>query len=212
MREDEIIVISGEEEYKSSGVHKKIIAMLIAIAFAVALVTYAGVTLVYEKSTITVGAVAPPLKWAQGSDYTTAYNLGYATGWTLSGAETYFSITVKGSPELEITIDDIFRVVETDSRVASFKVEITDAISGTLKSPTDKITTLKLRFWTGDNPPTTDDQAVGVLDLEGNAGAKTAAMSIDDTLKVQIIIKLASDARESESAIVKIRFSDIATS
>jgi flagellar basal body-associated protein FliL len=209
---DGIIVIKGDEEENKK--HKRLIAILIAILLSIALITYTGVNLIYSPSTITVGVVELyPLKWAQGSDYATAASLGYATGWSLSTKETYFSITVKGSPELTVIIDDIFRVVNT-TNVVSFKVEIATVISGSLKSPTDKINTLKLRFWDGDTPPTSDadTQVKGVLNLEDPTGTKTVEMTIDDyydMLKVQIIIELASNALTTETATVQIRFTDI---
>ncbi|MEM3407764.1 MAG: hypothetical protein QXY18_04005 [Nitrososphaerota archaeon] len=208
---EEIIVIKGDEEDKK---HRRFIAILIAILLSIALITYTGVNLIYSPSTITVGVVKPPLLWEQGGDYGTASSLGYATGWSLSTNKTYFSITVRGSPELTVIIDDIFRVVNT-TNIASFKVEIATVISGSLKTPTDKITTLKLRFWDGTTPPTSDSdpQVKGVLDLEDAQGTKTSEMTIDDDydmLKVQIIIQLTSDALTTDYATVQIRFTDIA--
>jgi len=209
---DEIIVIKGNEEKNKR--HKRFIAILIAILLSIALITYTGVHLIYGTSTITVGVVELyPLKWAQGDDYLKAESLGYAKGWILSTQETRFSITVNGTPGLTVIIDDIFRVVNT-TNVESFKVEIATAISGSLKSPIDKIITLKLRFWDGDTPPTrdTDPQVKGVLNLEGDAGTKTNAMIINgnyDMLKVQIIIELDSNALTTDYATVEIRLTDI---
>ena len=196
---DEIIVIKGNEEENKR--HKRFIAILIAILLSIALITYTGVNLIYSPSTITVGVAKPPLLWEQGSDYTTAASLGYATGWSLSTNKTYFSITVRGSPELRVEIDDIFRVVNT-TNVASFKVEIATAISGSLVG---KINTLTLEFW--------DDSGVkGTLNLLAIQGTKTGAMTIDDDydmLKVRIIIELASGALTTDSATVEIRFTEI---
>jgi hypothetical protein len=208
---DEIIVIKGDEEENKK--HRRLIAILIAILLSIALITYSGVNLIYSPSTITVGVVEPPLLWEQGSDYTTAASLGYAEGWELSTSKTYFNITVKGSPELTVIIDDIFRVINT-TNVISFKVEIAKEISGSLKSPTDKIVLLKLRFWEGLTPPTsdTDPQVRGVLNLEDPLHTTTAAMTINgayDMLKVQIIIELASNALTTDSATVQIRFVEI---
>jgi|GEM_PF-7017418 len=198
---DEIIVIKGDEEENRK--HKRFIAILIAILLSIALITYTGVNLIYSPSTITVGVVEPPLLWEQGGDYTTAASLGYATGWSLSTNKTYFSITVRGSPELRVVIDDIFRVVNT-TNVASFKVEIATAISGSLVDK-NKINTLTLEFW--------DDSGVkGTLNLLANQGTKTGAMTIDDDydmLKVRIIIELASGALTTDSATVEIRFTEI---
>ena len=198
---DEIIVIKGDEEENKK--HKRFIAILIAILLSIALITYTGVNLIYSPSTITVGVVEPPLLWEQGGDYTTAASLGYATGWSLSTNKTYFSITVRGSPELRVVIDDIFRVVNT-TNVASFKVEIATAISGSLVDK-NKINTLTLEFW--------DDSGVkGTLNLLANQGTKTGAMTIDDDydmLKVRIIIELASGALTTDSATVEIRFTEI---
>jgi len=201
---DEIIVIKGNEEENKK--HKRFIAILIAILLSIALITYTGVNLIYSPSTITVGVVEPPLLWEQGDDYNTAYNLGYATGWTLSTNKTYFSITVKGSPELKVVIDDIFSVVNT-TKVVSFKVEIAEAISGSL---VDKITTLKLRFYNATDPIPTTDVAGKVLDLTKSYD-KTGALTIKrtDELNVQIIIELDSDALTTDYATVKIRFTDI---
>ncbi|MEM2083947.1 MAG: hypothetical protein QXV10_05485 [Nitrososphaerota archaeon] len=197
---EEIIVIKGDEEENKK--HRRFIAILIAILLSIALITYTGVNLIYSPSTITVGVVKPPLLWEQGSDYGTASSLGYATGWSLSTNKTYFSITVRGSPELTVIIDDIFRVVNT-TNIASFKVEIATAISGSLVG---KIDTLTLEFW--------DDTraVVGTLDLKALEGTKTAAMTIDDDydmLKVRITIILSSGALTTDTATVQIRFTDI---
>ncbi|MEM2928329.1 MAG: hypothetical protein QXP60_05140 [Nitrososphaerota archaeon] len=198
--EEEIIVIKGDEEENKK--HRRFIAILIAILLSIALITYTGVNLIYSPSTITVGVVKPPLLWEQGGDYGTASSLGYATGWALSTNKTYFSITVKGSPELTVIIDDIFRIVNT-TNVASFKVEIATAISGSLVG---KIDTLTLEFW--------DDTrgVVGTLNLKGSEGTKTAAMTIlddYDMLKVRIIIILSSGALTTDTATVQVRFTEI---
>lgn len=200
---EEIIVIKGDEEENKK--HRRFIAILIAILLSIALITYTGVNLIYSPSTITVGVVKPPLLWEQGGDYGTASSLGYATGWSLSTNKTYFSITVRGSPELTVIIDDIFRIVNT-TNVVSFRVEIATAISGSLKTPTDKIETLTLEFW--------DDTrgVIGTLNLEGSVGTTTGDLTIldnHDMLKVRIIIELASTALTTDYASVQIRFTDI---
>ena len=213
---DEIIVIKGDEEENKK--HRRSIAILIAILLSIALITYSGVNLIYSPSTITVGVVEPPLLWEQGSDYSTAASLGYAEGWSPSTNKTYFSITVKGSPELTVIIDDIFQIVNTTT--CSFKVEIAEALSGSLKD-NGRIDTLKLRFYNASDPvptnasdpvPTTDVTGK-VLDLTQGAGTKTGVLKIkasDDRLKIQIIIVLKQGALTSESATVKIRFTEIA--
>jgi len=202
---DEIIVIKGDEEENRK--HKRFIAILIAILLSIALITYSGVNLIYSPSTITVGVYEfYPLKWKQGSDYTTAESLGYAKGWSLSPKETYFNIIVNGTPELTVIIDDIFSVVNT-TKVVSFKVEIAEAISGSLVG---KITTLKLRFYNATDPIPTTDVAGKVLDLTKSYDI-TGALTIKrtDELNVQIIIVLTSNALTTDYAIVKIRFTDI---
>ena len=205
---DEIIVIKGDEEENKK--HRRLIAILIAILLSIALITYSGVNLIYSPSTITVGVVEPPLLWEQGSDYSTAASLGYAEGWSPSTNKTYFSITVKGSPELTVIIDDIFQIVNTTT--CSFKVEIAEALSGSLKD-NGRIDTLKLRFYNASDPVPTTDVTGKVLDLTQGAGTKTGVLKIkasDDRLKIQIIIVLKQGALTSESATVKIRFTEIA--
>jgi len=203
---DEIIVIKGDEEEKK---HRRLIAILIAILLSIALITYTGVHLIYSPSTITVGVVELyPLKWKQGDDYNTAYNLGYAKGWSLSTKETHFNIIVNGTPGLTVIIDDIFSVYNT-TNVVSFKVEIATAISGSL---VNKITTLKLRFYNASDPIPTADEPGKVLNLLESAGTKTGALIIkkpDNELNVQIIIELTEAALTTDYAIVQIRLTDI---
>jgi len=197
---DEIIVIKGDEEENKK--HRRFIAILIAILLSIALITYTGVHLTYSPSTITVGVVEPPLYWEKGGQYDEAASLGYATGWSPSTNKTYFSIIVKGSPELTVIIDDIFRVYNTTK--CSFKVGIVDALSGDLAP---KINTLKLRFYNKTSDPSTGKE----LDLKGGAGSTTDVLRIKagEFLKVQIEIALASGASTAQTATVTIRFTDI---
>jgi hypothetical protein len=199
---DEIIVIKGDEEENKK--HRRLIAILIAILLSIALITYTGVNLIYSPSTITVGVAKPPLYWEKGGQYDKAASLGYATGWSPSTNKTYFSIIVKGSPELTVIIDDIFRVYNTTK--CSFKVGIVEALSGDL---VPKIDTLKLIFYnsTSGSPDTGKE-----LNLKGEVGSTTDVLRIkaEEFLKVQIEIVLASGASTAQTAIVKISFIDIA--
>jgi len=197
---DEIIVIKGDEEENKK--HRRFIAILIAILLSIALITYSGVNLIYRPSTITVGVVEPPLYWEKGGQYDEAASLGYVEGWELSTKKTHFNITVKGSPELTVIIDDIFRVYNTTK--CSFKVRIVNALSGDL---VPKINTLKLIFYNETSDPSTGKE----LDLKGGADTTTDVLRIKagEFLKVQIEIVLASDALTTEYATVTIRFTDI---
>jgi flagellar basal body-associated protein FliL len=197
---DEIIVIKGDEEENKK--HRRLIAILIAILLSIALITYSGVNLIYRPSKITVGVVEPPLYWEKGGQYDEAASLGYVEGWELSTKKTHFNITVRGSPELTVIIDDIFRVYNTTT--CSFRVGIVDDLSGDLK---DKIQTLRLIFYNASKSPSQGKE----LDLKATQG-KTDVLKIDKTdryLKVQIEIILASNALTTEYATVTIRFTDI---
>lgn len=175
--------------------------LLIAIAIAAPLLSYAGVSLIYPDSTITSNVMTPPITWAQGDDYSEAATLGYAGSFALANSDSSFTVTVSGLSGGTVTIDKLLNCV-ADSGVTTFKVKISSALTGTLTSPT----TLKLRFWTGATAPTADGSTgvQAVLDLTDVVDTETTAtIAGDQTVFVQIVCELPTDSSGSSSVSIQ---------
>lgn len=93
--------------------------------------------------------------------------------------------------------------VTATSGVATFKVKISVALSGTL-SPA--VNTLKLRFWTGATAPTADGdaQVAVVLDLTAIVDTETVTtIAGSQTVFVQLICDYASSTTGSSSVSIQ---------
>ncbi len=174
--------------------------ILICISITAPLISYAGVSLIYPSSTITGNVnTAPPITWSTGADYATAQSMGFAGSFTQTNNAASFILTVSGLSGGTVTIDKLVNVVATSS-VATYKIQITTALTGTL-SPT----TFKLRFWTGATAPTGDVSAgvITVLDLTSAQGTETAAtISGNGTVFVQLVYSLGSAATGSSTVSI----------
>jgi hypothetical protein len=183
---------------------------LIGISISAPLVSYAGVSLIYPNSTMTSDVVSsPPITWTQGADYAAASALGFAGSFAQTNNAGSFTLTVSGLSGGTVTIDKLVNVV-ADSGVATYKIQITTALDGTLDP---EPTTLKLRFWTGGTAPTGDGSAgvITVLDLKSALDTETAAtIAGDESVFVQLVYQLASST--TGSSTVSIAPSSITTS
>jgi len=192
---------------RSGGRRDLYVAAASATIIVFLLAGYAVVNLVYNPSRLTVGVSEDPLVWEQGSDYQEAVSRGYASGFVRSANKTYMNVSVCGIPEATLVIDDLLHI-RNQTSVQTFNVEISSAISGSLVS-NDRIQTLKLRFWTGSVPPTTDN--VPTLDLTAPQNTITSDIqpNSDDIVKVQLVAEFRSGTLASEQAQVSIRIVDI---
>ena len=175
--------------------------LLIAIAIAAPLLSYAGVSLIFPDSTITSDVMTPSITWAQGADYSAAATLGYAGSFALANSDSSFTVTVSGLSGGTVTIDKLVNCI-ADSGVTTFKLKISIALAGTLTDPT----TLKFRFWTGATAPTSDVSAgvVAVLDLESVLDTETAdAIAGDQTVFVQMVCELPTDSSGSSTVSIQ---------
>ena len=175
---------------------------LVCISISAPLVSYAGVSLIYPSSTITSSVnSSPPITWTQGTDYPSASALGFAGSFAQTNNAASFTLTVSGLSGGTVTIDKLVNVVAT-SGVATYKIQITTALAGTL-SPAP--TTLKLRFWTGETAPTADGSAgvITVLDLKSALNTETAAtIAGNQSVFVQLVYQLASSTTGSSTVSI----------
>lgn len=199
---------------------KKLILLLVAMGTLIPTGALSGVNLIYPNSTPTIGdVISAPLAFAAGADSgSTSYYVttAWAGGGGLSNA-TSFTVTVLGTPGLQVVIDDISQLYN-QTALTNYKVKITTAISGTLVSNSRIDTTngIKLRVWTGSTAPTADgdSQVKRVITLHDGSSAtavntESAAitgmggspgMTSSTPFKIQIVIDLKTTAVSGETA------------
>lgn len=178
--------------------------LLGAIAAITPVVAYAGVTVVYPKSTHTVNVnTTPPITFAQGADYTVANNNGFASAFTLIENNGAFTVTLSSLSGGSVTIDKYANAVAT-ATVTTFKMQVGTAVSGTLDST--EIEILKIRLWTGGTPPTVDGSVgvCAVLDLESAVDTESAATCAgSQTVFIQVVYQLAAGAVGSSTVATR---------
>lgn len=179
-------------------------ALLVAIATMGPIVAYAGIAVVYPKSSQTVSVdTTPPITFAQGADYTQANTLGFASAFALSDNNGAFGITLSSLSGGTVTIDKYVHAV-ADATISTFKVQIGTAISGTLDAT--EVESLKIRLWTGGTPPTADGSVgvCAVLDLESALDAESSATCAgNQTVYVQVVFQLASGSAGSSTVAIR---------
>lgn len=127
--------------------------------------------------------------------------MGFAGSFTTTNNAASFTLTVSGLSGGTVTVDKLLNVVAT-SGIATYKIQITTALSGSL-SPAP--TTLKLRFWTGATAPQNDGDAgvITVLSLQSAQGTETAAtIAGNQTVFVQLVYTLASATTGSSTVSI----------
>lgn len=174
-----------------------LVALLIGIATVGPMVAYAGVTVVWPDSTKTVDInTSPPITFSQGTDFTTASDRNFASGFSADNGGASYTLTVSGLSGGSVTVDDLVNISKGAS-VSSFKVKVDTGLSGTLTSPT----TLKVRLWTGSTAPTADgdSQVCAVLDLTSAAGTESTN-ACSNSVKMQLVYEL-PDASTGSSTV-----------
>lgn len=178
--------------------------LLVAVTLTTPLIAYAGITVVYPKSTHTVGVDAtPPITFAQGADYAAANTQGFASAFALIDNDGAFTITLNSLAGGNVTIDKYANLV-ADATISTFKVQIGTAVSGTLDAA--ELESLKIRLWTGGAPPTTDNSAgiCAILNLESAADAESSTTCAgNQTVFIQVVYQLASGASGSSTVAVR---------
>lgn len=155
---------------------------LVAIAGTAA----AAITLAYGSSSQGLGVKAAPVVWEAGAD---AAVTDYVPTFVLSTNATSYTMTVRGIPEVPVTMTDLIRLKNTDTRthtvtlattqitnanVVAYKLDFYDGVTlvGTLdfKSATPSVTFTNLAA--GKTLT-----AQGTISLAGGAGANNVADS-----------------------------------
>lgn len=198
---------------KSKRLDYLLYVLLLGIALLAPLISYAGVSLIYPGSQFTSDvSVNPPIKWSTGNDYTSALNLGFASGYASHDNTASFVLTISGLSGGSVTVDKLMNLTAVAS-VTSFKIKIETALSGTLSPAPD---TLKLRIWTGTTAPTSDGDASvkAVVDLKAAVNTESSAITqaATTTYFVQLVYAW-NTARvdASGTSTVEIQPSSIAT-
>jgi hypothetical protein len=180
-------------------------SILVTIAIVGPMVAYAGVSVIWPSSTATVNVdTSPPITFAQGSDYTQASSLGFASAFATTNNAGSFTVTVSGLSGGTVTIDNL-TYIQREASVTSYKMQVATAFSGSLNP-----TLLKVRLWTGSTAPTADgDSGVcAVLDLEAALSTESSASCSAAGVKVQLVSTLPAGV-SSETGTVSIRPSSI---
>lgn len=179
-----------------------LVLMLTGLAVVGPLVAYAGITVIYPKSTHTVNVnTTPPITFTQGSDYAAASANGFASSFVRHDNDASFVITLSGLSGGNITIDN-YTMATKIAAVTSYNLTIADALSGTLAP----LTSLKVRLWTGAVAPTTDNSAgiCGVLSLQSGAGIGSSRGPCTGAfVRFQVVYELGTDATGTSTVAVR---------
>jgi hypothetical protein len=178
--------------------------LLAGVAALSPIIAYAGVTVVYPKSTHTVNVNAsPPITFAQGADYASANANGFASAFTLVDANAAFTITLSALSGGNVTIDKYANLVAGAS-ITSFKMQIATAVSGTLDAT--EIVVLRIRLWTGGTPPTADNSTgvCAVLNLEALVNTESGTTcGGNQTVFVQVLYELGTGSAGSSTLALR---------
>jgi len=179
-------------------------ALLAAVTIFAPFIAYAGVTVVYPKSTHTVNVnTSPPIVFAQGADYAEANSGGFASAFSLVDNDAAFTLTLSALSGGSVTIDKYANLV-ADASIDTFKAQVGTAVAGTLDAA--EISMLKIRLWTGGSAPTADNSAgvCAVLDLESALDTESATTCDGaQTVFVQVVYTLATGSAGSSTVAVR---------
>lgn len=158
--------------------NNKSIASLLAI-LGVSAVAAAAVTLSFSNTSTVTSEVTPaPVVFAAGSDAGTGT---YVSGWTLSSNATYFSVTLKGVPEMALTVGDLFHVTNQDTSAHSVTISAPQVTSA-------HITTYSIAFYNGGS-------LVGTLNLKDASPSLTLTdIPASTTYTARVTLALATGA------------------
>lgn len=186
-----------------------LVAALFGVAILGPLTAYAAVTVIYPKSTHTLGvAGTPPIAFYKGSDYSAASNSSFAANWAGHDGNSSFSIDLNALSGGNVTIGQYVQAVR-GAGVSKYRMEIADAFASGGGLTGAEVASLKIRLWTGGVEPTTDTDAgvCGVLDLKNGAAGNRTAYCSGPTVYLQSVFELNADA--TGAATVSIRPADV---
>lgn len=185
-----------------------LVAALLVVSIVGPLTAYAAVTVIYPKSTHTVGiSGTAPISFDEGADYWTARNASFANSWLGHDANASFTIDLNTLSGGNVTIGKYVHATAS-AGVSKFRMEIATAIPGGATLDPAEIVSLKIRLWTGGVEPTTDFSAgvCGVLNLESAVGNRTAYCPTG-VVFMQSVFELGTDS--AGTATVSIRPTDV---
>ena len=182
--------------------------LLLGVSILGPITAYAAVTVIYPKSTHTVGiAGTAPISFDAGADYWSAEANEFSAAWLGHDSNASFTVELNALSGGNVTIGKYVEAT-AGAGVTKWRLEISDAVPGGATLTAAEIVSLKIRLWTGGAAPTTDNSAgiCGILNLESAAGNRTAYCPTG-TVYLQSIFELASDA--AGTATVSIRPTDV---
>lgn len=182
--------------------------VLVGIAIVGPMVAYAGVSVVWPSSDLTVDVdEAPPINFTAGADHTQAQSVGFVGAFTAGNNGGSFTLTLNGLSGGTVTIDNL-TYMQRESSVSSYKVQIASALGAGINP-----TVLKFRLWSGNSTVAapsadTDSQVCAVLDLEAAANTESTASCTAAAVKVQLVYQLPT-GQTTQSGTVSIRPSSV---
>lgn len=175
--------------------------LLVAMAMVGPMVAYAGVSVIWPSSQVTVDVdESPPINFTAGSDHAQAQSLGFAGAFSQGNNGASFTLTLNGLSGGTVTVDNL-TFIQREASVSSYKIQVATAIGGGINP-----TTLKARLWTGGTAPTADGdaQVCAVLDLEAAANTESSASCTAAGVKVQLVYALpAGQTTQSDSVSIR---------
>lgn len=150
---------------------------------ALALVAIAGtaaaaVTIAYGSSSQGLTVKSAPVVWEAGAD---AAVTDYVPTFTLSANATSYTMTVRGIPEVPVTMSDLIRLKNTDTRTHTVTLATTQITNA-------NVLAYKLDFYDGTT-------LVGTLDFKSASPSVTFTnLAAGKTLTAQATISLAGGA------------------
>lgn len=147
---------------------------LVAIAGTAA----AAFTLAYGSSSQGLAVKAAPVVWQAGADAAVA---DYVPAFTLSTNATSFTMTIRGIPEVPVTMSDLIRLKNLDARTHTVTLATTQVTN-------TNVLAYKLDFYDGET-------LVGTLDFKSESPSVTFTdIAAGQTLTAKATISLAGGA------------------
>ncbi len=142
----------------------------------------AAITITYlNDSTMTADAIEAPIQFEEGDDTTTTAS-DYVNTFTISSDATYFTASINGVPEANLTIESFVKIKNTDD---SNSHDVTLTTSQVSSAEVDDYTLIILD---------TDSNTLDVLDFTAASPSATATLPASTTYEVRLHLELASGA------------------
>lgn len=183
-----------------------LVLLLAALAVVGPIVAYAGLTVIYPKSTQTLAInTSPPVLFQQGSDYEMAANNGFASVFTEVDNKAAHTITLSGLSGGNFTVDNYTAILNNLTGGAqSFKIQIGNTYADTGGLSLAEVNHLRVRLWVSQlgAAPTSDvsPSVCAVLNLKAPDNTESATSCDRKFINVQVVYDLASGATGTGTA------------